>query len=58
MIALEPAKERHHGCWGLAAKPWLRRYEAAFRDNAINEKVLPSLTAEDLKELVPTIADE
>jgi hypothetical protein len=35
---------------------WLRslgleRYEAAFRDNAINEKVLPSLTAEDLKEL-------
>ena len=35
---------------------WLRslgleRYEAAFRDNAINEKVLPSLTAEDLKDL-------
>ena len=35
---------------------WLRslgleRYEAAFRDNAINEKVLPRLTAEDLKDL-------
>jgi class 3 adenylate cyclase len=35
---------------------WLRslgleRYEAAFRDNEINERVLPSLTAEDLKEL-------
>jgi class 3 adenylate cyclase/predicted ATPase len=35
---------------------WLRslgleRYEAAFRENEINEKVLPSLTAEDLKEL-------
>jgi SAM domain (Sterile alpha motif) len=35
---------------------WLRslgleRYEAAFRDNAIDEKVLPRLTAEDLKDL-------
>src|ERR1700722_7379783 len=35
---------------------WLRslgleKYEAAFRDNKINERVLPSLTAEDLKEL-------
>jgi class 3 adenylate cyclase len=35
---------------------WLRRlgleqYEAAFRDNEIDDKVLPSLTAEDLKEL-------
>ena len=33
---------------------WLRnlgleQYEAAFRDNAINEKVLPSLTAEGLE---------
>src|SRR5262249_8698599 len=27
------------------------QYEAAFRDNAVNEKVLPSLTAEDLKDL-------
>jgi class 3 adenylate cyclase len=35
---------------------WLRslgleEYEAAFRDKKINERVLPSLTAEDLKEL-------
>ena len=35
---------------------WLRslgleRYEAAFRENEITEKVLPSLTAEDLKEI-------
>ena len=35
---------------------WLRslgleQYEAAFRDNAISEKVLPKLTAEDLKDL-------
>jgi SAM domain (Sterile alpha motif) len=35
---------------------WLRslglgKYEAAFRENEINEKVLLSLTAEDLKEL-------
>src|SRR5215469_5692540 len=35
---------------------WLRslgieEYEAAFRDNEIDERSLPSLTAEDLKEL-------
>jgi hypothetical protein len=35
---------------------WLRKlgleqYEAAFRENAISEKVLPHLTAEDLKDL-------
>jgi hypothetical protein len=42
---------------------WLRslgleRYEAAFRENAITEKVLPRLTAEDLKELgVSTVGD-
>jgi hypothetical protein len=34
---------------------WLRtlgleKYEAAFRENEINEKVLPSLTAEDLSD--------
>jgi hypothetical protein len=29
----------------------LEQYEAAFRDNAVNEKVLPSLTAEDLEDL-------
>ena len=36
--------------------PWLRslgleRYEGAFRENEIDETVLPNLTAEDLKEL-------
>src|ERR1700676_5047319 len=35
---------------------WLRglgleRYEAAFRENEINERILPSLTQEDLKEI-------
>jgi hypothetical protein len=35
---------------------WLRslgleRYEAVFRENEITEKVLPNLTAEDLKDL-------
>jgi hypothetical protein len=35
---------------------WLRslgleEYEAAFRENAISEKILPRLTAEDLKDL-------
>jgi SAM domain (Sterile alpha motif) len=35
---------------------WLRRfgleqYEATFRENEISEKVLPNLTAEDLKDL-------
>ena len=44
---------------------WLRQlgleqYEAAFRENAISEKVLPNLTAEDLKDMgvggAPTIS--
>ena len=35
---------------------WLRslgleRYEAVFRDNAIDDTILPSLTADDLKDL-------
>ena len=35
---------------------WLRslgleEYETAFRDNKINERVLPNLTQEDLKEI-------
>ena len=39
---------------------WLRsfglgRYEAAFRDNEIDETVLPNLTAEDLKDLGVTV---
>jgi len=29
----------------------LDEYEAAFRDNKINERVLPNLTQEDLKEI-------
>ena len=35
------------GCGALASG----QYEAAFRENEIDETVLPSLTAEDLKEL-------
>ena len=40
---------------------WLRslglgKYEAAFRENEIDETVLPSLTAEDLKELGVAVA--
>src|SRR6476646_6941005 len=40
----------------MDVREWLRglgleRYEAAFRENEIDERVLPSLTAEDLKEL-------
>ena len=39
---------------------WLRslglgKYEAAFRENEIDETVLPNLTAEDLKEFGVTI---
>ena len=29
----------------------LGQYEAAFRDNAIDQEVLPRLTAEDLRDL-------
>ena len=42
---------------------WLRglglgKYEAAFRDNGIDEAVLPRLTEEDLKEIgVATVGD-
>ena len=42
---------------------WLRglglgRYEPAFRDNGIDEQVLPHLTVEDLKEIgVATVGD-
>jgi class 3 adenylate cyclase/predicted ATPase len=47
-------------CWQLGAimdvLVWLRslglgRYEAAFRENEIDEQILPSLTQEDLKEI-------
>src|SRR5204862_1507870 len=40
----------------MDVRGWLRRvglqqYEAAFRDNEIDDAVLPNLTAEDLKDL-------
>ena len=42
------------GDWNVAAEVLgLERYEAVFRENEINECVLPSLTAEDLEPLVP-----
>jgi class 3 adenylate cyclase len=45
-----------HGASSMDIEGWLRslgleRYEAAFRDNEIDETVLPNLTAEDLKDL-------
>ena len=33
----------------------LQQYEAEFRDNAIDERVLPELTADDLKDLGVTL---
>ena len=43
-------------------RDWLRslgleRYEVAFRENEIDETVLPSLTAEDLKDLASISSD-
>src|SRR3974390_1886424 len=43
------------GLGGWLRSLGLEQYEAAFRENAINEKVLPNLTAEDLKDLGVTI---
>src|ERR1700736_4062397 len=50
--------QRVRELWGtvMELRGWLRglgleRYEAAFRENEIDETVLPSLTAEDLKDL-------
>jgi class 3 adenylate cyclase len=38
--------------WQAGCGAWaFEQYEAAFRENAITEKLLPSLTAEDLKDL-------
>src|SRR6202008_4772872 len=49
---------RHPRLWGapMDIVVWLRslglgKYEATFRENEIDETVLPNLTAEDLKEL-------
>ncbi len=36
---------------GWLRSPGLEEYEAAFRDNKINERVLPNLTQEDQKEI-------
>src|ERR1700722_19854434 len=36
---------------GLAAKSPPRTYQDAFRENEIDDEILPTLTAEDLKEL-------
>ena len=53
--AYDASKEKHRndamdiGAWlrGLG----LERYEQAFRDNEIDQRILPELTADDLKEL-------
>jgi SAM domain (Sterile alpha motif) len=37
--------------WGWLRSLGLEQYESAFRENAIDDSVLASLTAEDLKEL-------
>src|SRR5258705_7198822 len=47
---------RANGGAAMDVGGWLRRlglerYEAAFRENEISERVLPSLTQEDLKEI-------
>ena len=52
---------RDHAALGELVRPmevgvWLRRlgleeYEAAFRENNVDDTILPSLTTEDLKEL-------
>jgi SAM domain (Sterile alpha motif) len=42
---------RRHGHCGWLRSLGLEKYEAAFRENEIDETVLPDLTAEDLKEL-------
>jgi len=45
------APERHDGHWGWLRGLGLERYEQAFRENEIDLRVLPELTADDLKEL-------
>ena len=51
MMCSNPEFGASHGRCGLAAEPGLAKYEAVFRENEIDETVLPILTAEDLKEL-------
>jgi hypothetical protein len=57
----------HYPTKTCEARPWTSaggfaisasaKYEAAFRDNAIDEQVLRDLTAEDLKEIGATDGD-
>ena len=51
MLGPQSFRRETHGPRRLAAEPRLEQYEAAFRENDIDETVLPGLTAEDLKEL-------
>jgi SAM domain (Sterile alpha motif)/Adenylate and Guanylate cyclase catalytic domain len=51
MICATPDYRRRHGHCGLAAGLGLGKYEAAFRENDIDETVLPSLTHETLEDL-------
>ena len=51
MMGRNPEFGRCHGHCGLAAEPGPREIEAVFRENEIDETVLPNLTAEDLKDL-------
>ena len=48
--------EAPYGRRGLAAEPWPWKVRALFRENDIDETVLPNLTAEDLKELGVAVA--
>ena len=55
------AADKGPGGLNLDIDGWLRslgleQYEAAFRDNAIDEKVLPRLTAEDLKDSASSLS--
>jgi hypothetical protein len=34
---MDASIEAPYGCRGLAAEPWLRKYEALFRENDIDE---------------------
>jgi hypothetical protein len=48
---------RGHGIGEWLRNLGLGEYQAAFRDNAIDERVLRDLTAEDLKEIGATVGD-
>ena len=51
MMHATTACGRSYGHCGLAAEPRPREVRGCFRENDIDETVLPSLTAENLKEL-------